>query len=60
MFRLQSACGSVSMRKQKCSVAMLKTGKAHLTPLNTGHIPLDADVFPMDNSGTKKEKVSYL
>jgi len=44
---------------RKCSVAMLKKGKAHLTPLDTGHIPLDADVFPMDNSGTKKEKVSY-
>lgn len=43
---------------QKCSVAMLKNGKAQLTALDTGHIPLDADVFPMDNSGTKKEKVS--
>jgi hypothetical protein len=38
---------------------MLKNSKAHLTPLDTGHIPLDADVFPQDNSGTKKEKVSY-
>lgn len=37
---------------------MLKKGKAHLTPLETGHIPTDADVFHMDNSGTKKEKVS--
>jgi len=43
---------------QKCSVDMLKKGKAQLTALDTGHIPLDADVFPMDNSGTKKEKVS--
>jgi len=43
---------------QKCSVAMLKNGKAQLTALDTGHIPLDADVFPMDNSGTKKENVS--
>ena len=42
----------------KCSVTMLKKGKAHLTALDTGHIPLDADVFPMDNSGTKKENVS--
>jgi hypothetical protein len=42
-----------------CSMAMLKNSKAHLTPLDTGHIPLDADVFPQDNSGTKKEKVSY-
>jgi len=37
---------------------MLKNGKANITPLDTGHIPLDADVFPMDNSGTQKEKVS--
>ena len=43
---------------QKCSVTMLKNGKAQLTALDTGHIPLDADVFPMDNSCTKKEKVS--
>ena len=38
-----------------CSVAMLKNGKVHLTALDTGHIPLDVDVFPMDNSGTKKK-----
>ncbi len=38
---------------------MLKNGEVHLTTLDTGHIPLDADVFPQDNSGTKKEKVSY-
>lgn len=43
---------------QKCSVSMLKKGKAHITALDTGHVPLDADVFPMDNSGTQKEKVS--
>ncbi len=29
-----------------------------LEPLYTGHIPLDADVTPMDNSGSKKEGVS--
>lgn len=43
---------------QKGSVELLKNGKVHLTALDTGHIPLDADVFPMDNSGTKKEHVS--
>jgi len=30
-----------------------------LSPVDTGHIPLDADVFPMANSDTKKEMVSY-
>ncbi|MFP7754081.1 IS1380 family transposase [Thermodesulfobacteriota bacterium B35] len=44
---------------EKCSVSMLKKFGVHLTPLDTGHVPLDADVFPMDNSGTKKEGVSY-
>jgi len=44
---------------EKCSIRMLKRSGVHLTPLDTGHIPLDADVFPMDNSGTKKEGVSY-
>jgi len=41
-----------------CSVAMLKKGKVPVTGFDTGHIPLDADVFPMDNSNTKKEGVS--
>ncbi|OKY73931.1 MAG: transposase [Desulfobulbaceae bacterium DB1] len=41
-----------------CSVAMLKKGGVHFTALDTGHVPLDADVFPMDNSNTKKEGVS--
>jgi len=43
---------------QKCSIDMLKKGQANITPLDTGHVPLDADVFPMDNSGTKKENAS--
>lgn len=41
-----------------CSVAMLKKAGVHFTALDTGHVPLDADVFPMDNSQTKKEGVS--
>jgi hypothetical protein len=43
-----------------CSVAMLKKGKVTVTAFDTGHVPLDADVFPMDNSNTKKEGVSRL
>ena len=39
-------------------MAMLKNGKVPVTALDTGHVPLDADVFPMDNSNTKKEGVS--
>jgi hypothetical protein len=41
-----------------CSIVMLKNGKVPITGLDTGHIPLDADVFPMDNSNTRKEGVS--
>lgn len=43
---------------EDCSVAMLKNGEVLVTALDTGHVPLDADVFPMDNSNTKKEGVS--
>ena len=43
---------------KNCSVTMLKKGKVPITGLDTGHIPLDADVFPMDNSNTMKEGVS--
>jgi hypothetical protein len=43
---------------EDCSVAMLKNGEVPVTALDTGHVPLDADVFPMDNSNTKKEGVS--
>ena len=34
--------------------------KSHvpITALSTGHVALDLDVFPMDNSKTKKEGVS--
>jgi hypothetical protein len=37
---------------------MLQKGKVHISPVETGHVPLDADVFALDNSGTKKECVS--
>lgn len=38
-------------------VPLLKRGKATFTPVATGHVPLDIDVFCMDNSDTKKEGV---
>jgi hypothetical protein len=43
-----------------CSVEFLKKAEIHITPLDTGHVSLDCDVFPMDNSKTKKEGVSRL
>ncbi|OQX11375.1 MAG: transposase, partial [Desulfobulbaceae bacterium A2] len=41
------------------SLAMLKRAKVPISGLTSGHVPLDIDVFPQDNSGTKKEGVSW-
>ena len=43
-----------------CSVEFLKNARVPITPLETGHVPLDCDVFGMDNSKTKKEGVSRI
>lgn len=40
------------------TIEFLAKAKVPVTPLNTGHVALDIDVFPMDNSGTAKEGVS--
>lgn len=41
-----------------CATEFLRKSGALISALSTGHVPLDIDVFTMDNSGTKKEKVS--
>ncbi|WP_028585126.1 IS1380 family transposase, partial [Desulfogranum mediterraneum] len=56
--RLDQKADNYLQVARQCSLELLKKGEVHLSPLDTGHIPLDADVFPMDNSGTKKENVS--
>jgi hypothetical protein len=38
-------------------VPLLKRGRAQFSPVGTGHVPLDIDVFCLDNSDTKKEGV---
>lgn len=43
---------------KKASWDFLKNSQPEFKPLSTGHIPLDADVTPMDNSRTRKEGVS--
>lgn len=43
---------------ESCAVEMVRKSKAPVSPLKTHHVPLDIDVFPMDNSNTKKEGVS--
>lgn len=40
------------------SVDFLVNSKAPVSALSTGHVPLDIDVTPHDNSNTKKEGVS--
>jgi hypothetical protein len=42
----------------EASVAFLVNARVPVSPLDTGHVALDLDVYPMDNSGTKKEGVS--
>jgi hypothetical protein len=42
----------------KSSIEFLEHAKVPVTALKMGHVALDIDVFPMDNSGTKKEGVS--
>lgn len=43
---------------ERASIDFLCRIKPQLTPVFTGHLPLDADVTPMDNSGSQKEGVS--
>lgn len=43
---------------ERASIDFLCQNKPELTPVFTGHLPLDADVTPMDNSGSQKEGVS--
>ncbi|MFQ5653073.1 MAG: IS1380 family transposase [bacterium] len=42
-----------------CTVEFLKKAKAEFSKLETGHMPLDLDVFTQDNSNTKKEGASW-
>lgn len=42
----------------RCSRTMLKRLKAPITGYRSGLVPLDVDVFPQDNSNSKKEGVS--
>jgi hypothetical protein len=41
------------------SVEFLQSVEVPVSPLEMGHVALDMDVFPMDNSQTHKEGVSY-
>ena len=43
----------------EASVEFLCNASVPIGTLTTGHVPLDMDVFPMDNSNSKKEGVAY-
>jgi hypothetical protein len=43
---------------KRASLDFLRNIQPSFEPLFTGHIPLDADVTPMDNTGSQKEGVS--
>ena len=42
----------------EAAIVFLENAQAPCSAVRTGHVPLDADVTPMDNSQTKKEGVS--
>jgi hypothetical protein len=56
--RLDEAGTSLVPVIDRSSRTMLKRLKAPITGYKNGLIPLDVDVFPQDNSNTKKEGVS--
>lgn len=58
--RLDEAAPELIALADAGSVEFLKKARVTITPLKTGHIPLDCDVFGMDNSKTKKEGVSRI
>jgi hypothetical protein len=58
--RLDEVAPGLRRIADSCSVDFLKKARVTITALDTGHIPLDCDVFPMNNSKTKKQGVSRI
>jgi hypothetical protein len=56
--RLDTDASALLPVMYKTSIAFLKSAQVPVSPLATGHVALDIDVFPMDNSRTRKEGVS--
>jgi len=44
---------------ERCNIDFLQNSKVSLTPLATGHIAIDADVSPFNNSNSKKEHTGF-
>jgi len=57
--RLDAAPASLRHAVADATTELVRRVRAPVTALATGHVPLDCDVTPMDNSKTQKEGVSY-
>jgi len=57
--RLDAAPASLRHAVADATTELVRRIGAPVTALATGHVPLDCDVTPMDNSKTRKEGVSY-
>ena len=57
--RLDRHAGEFEKVVPESSIELLKSTRAPITAIARGHVPLDLDVFTMDNSDTKKEGVSF-
>jgi len=56
--RFEKEADSLTPLINQTNIDFLINRKVPITPLSTGHIPLDIDVTPHDNSRTHKEQVS--
>lgn len=56
--RLDENADSLLPIVYQCNIDYLVAAKVPVTPLKTGHVALDIDVYPMNNEKTKKEGVS--
>ena len=56
--RLDTSANTLLPVMYNTNIEFLATAQVPVSPLNTGHVALDIDVFPMDNSRSKKEGVS--
>ncbi len=56
--RIDANAASYSLAVKEANFDFLKRAKPEFGSLKSGHIPVDMDVFPQDNSETKKEGVT--
>lgn len=56
--RIDTEASDLNPLTNQINIEFMVRREVPITPLHTGHIPLDIDVTPHDNSKTKKENVS--